>query len=209
MRPIGSFGLSRSTISGEADSAGERAGAEAVHAHAVRGPVDGEVAGHLENPAFERVVRHGTCAVEPFVRVGIRPDEAVHRPDHHDAAAAPGDGVVAKLAGEEEVAGGVGELAVELLGGDRSPVGGERLVAVVDEHVDVPGPLLGLLEPALDRILVHMIQRDGKVHRAVQAWEACDCSLCLGERPAAHDDRCASFGEGLGHARNPGGRSRR
>ena len=55
------------------------------------------------------------------------------------------------------------ELAAELFAGHGRPVGTERLVAVVDEHVDPPGLALGQIEPALDRRLVHVVHREGEV----------------------------------------------
>ena len=56
------------------------------------------------------------------------------------------DDMIAEQPGEQEIAGGVGEVAIELLGGDRRQVVGRTFRAVVDEDVELAAKSEGLGE---------------------------------------------------------------
>ena len=78
MRFMGSLVHKRSTMAWGALAAGKRAGAEAVDANAVAGPVNGQMAIHLQDAAFQTMIGDRAGRAHTFVGIWIRCHLAVH-----------------------------------------------------------------------------------------------------------------------------------
>jgi len=176
---------------------GEWARAEAIDADAVAGPIDGEMAGHVDDAPLEGVVADGAGGADPGISVGIAADDAVHGAQHDNGPGGlPGDDMISKQAGEDEVPGGIGELAGELFGGDRGEVGTDRLVAIVDEHIDLPGAGDRLGEPGGAVVGALVIEFDSEVVLAGAAGEAAGRFASAVGVAAGDDDLGTGFRQG-------------
>ena len=175
--------------------------AQGVDADAIVGPVNGQVPSHLQNAPLQRVISH-RAGLPRLVDFRIRADQAIHRAEHdHAGRCSPGHRRIAHSACQQEVAGGVGQLLVEFLAGAVGQVGLHVLVAVVDEHVDVPREFDGRGKPALDRVGVQVIDGHSEVPARLGAAELCGALACLVAIAAGNDDTATGFGQGVGQRR--------
>jgi hypothetical protein len=100
-----------------------------------------------------------------------------------------------------EIAGGIGQLPRELIGGHVRPIGGERLVTVVDQDVNFAGKIHCRGESLGERLGLHVIEGQAEVPSVSHDRQRTGRRFGFGLFAAGEYDAGPGLGQRPGHRR--------